>query len=128
VLPTGISDVAGVNKVKLYCPCCEDLYNPKSSKHSHIDGAYFGTSFQNILFQVYPAYVPEKSVARYEPRIFGFKMHAAAALQRWQDQRRLEMVQRLGRAGIESPFPESDVLMEEEDEDEAEGLEDGGEL
>jgi casein kinase II subunit beta len=108
--------------VKLFCPKCEDLYNPKSSRHASIDGAYFGTSFQNILFQVYPALVPEKSVARYEPKVFGFKLHAAAALQRWQDARREEMVNRLKSVGIDGIFAEEDDLEEEEME------EDGGEL
>lgn len=48
----GQHDVANTSNVKLYCPKCEDIYNPKSSRHNSIDGAYFGTSFHNILFQV----------------------------------------------------------------------------
>ena len=122
LLPTGLSDNSGVNTVKLFCPRCEDLYNPKSSRHAAIDGAYFGTSFQNILFQVYPALVPEKSLLRYEPKVFGFKFHAAAALQRWQDVRRDEMANRLKSVGIEGVFAE-DTDPEEEEMDE-----DGGEL
>ncbi|KAL8669807.1 MAG: hypothetical protein Q9168_005626, partial [Polycauliona sp. 1 TL-2023] len=51
LLPTGMSDNPHIQSVKLYCARCEDLYNPKSSRHSNIDGAYFGTSFTNILFQ-----------------------------------------------------------------------------
>jgi len=116
----GDFDVPGVQFVKLYCAKCEDVYNPKSSRHSTIDGAYFGTSFQNILFQVYPALVPEKSKARYEPKVFGFKVHAPAALQRWQDQRREELVARLKNEGIENPFGgevESQGVEEEEDDE-----------
>ena len=52
LLPMGQHDVPGVSNVKLYCTKCEDIYNPKSSRHNSIDGAYFGTSFHNILFQV----------------------------------------------------------------------------
>ncbi|RKF75361.1 Casein kinase II subunit beta-2 [Golovinomyces cichoracearum] len=52
LLPTGQSDVPNVKAVKLYCAKCEDLYNPKSSRHTVIDGAYFGTSFHNIIFQL----------------------------------------------------------------------------
>lgn len=48
----GQHDVANTSHVKLYCAKCEDIYNPKSSRHNSIDGAYFGTSFHNILFQV----------------------------------------------------------------------------
>lgn len=111
-----------MNTVKLFCPRCEDIYNPKSSRHAAIDGAYFGTSFQNILFQVYPLLVPEKSIARYEPKVFGFKLHAAAAVSRWQDIRREELVNRLKADGIES------VFVEEEDLDEEDMDDDGGEL
>ncbi len=128
LLPMGLNDNSGVKSVKLYCPrygtthlnpvpslsllpslytdsCgrtsrCEDIYNPKSSKHAAIDGAYFGTSFHNMLFQVYPALIPTKSRRRYEPKIFGFKVHAAAALARWQDEYRRGQRERLMEAGI----------------------------
>lgn len=95
LLPFGPSDNPGQKSVKLFCAKCEDIYNPKSSRHAAIDGAYFGSSFHNILFQVYPALVPVKSRRRYEPKVFGFRVHAAAALSRWQDQERREMRARL---------------------------------
>ena len=127
LLPTGLSDVPGVQFVKLYCPKCEDIYNPKSSRHASIDGAYFGTSFQNILFQVYPALVPEKTSARYEPKVFGFKVHAAAALQRWQEDRKEEMLGRLKGVGIENVFADEEAEPDEEDDDE-EGMDLGEDL
>lgn len=102
LLPMGQSDLPHLKTVKLYCPKCEDIYNPKSSRHAAIDGAYFGTSFHNILFQVYPALVPEKSKRRYEPKVFGFKVHAAAALARWQDGERADLRRRLKAAGIDN--------------------------
>lgn len=119
LLPTGMADLPHIQSVKLYCAKCEDLYNPKSSRHANIDGAYFGTSFQNILFQVYPALIPEKSTKRYEPKVFGFKVHAAAALARWQTRQRESMVGRLKGAGLGDPFREDrDEEMEEEEDDE----------
>lgn len=119
LLPMGQSDVANTSPVKLYCSRCEDLYNPKSSRHAVIDGAYFGTSFHNILFQVYPAMLPPKSQRRYEPRVFGFKVHAAAALSRWQGDQRDAMKDRLKGLKIETGFEEEDEeLDEDEDEDE----------
>ncbi|ETN38118.1 uncharacterized protein HMPREF1541_07742 [Cyphellophora europaea CBS 101466] len=100
LLPCGQDDNPGKRPVKLYCARCEDLYNPKSSRHAAIDGAYFGTSFHNTLLQVYPALIPAKSRRRFEPKIFGFKVHFAASLARWQDDERRNMRARLADAGI----------------------------
>lgn len=119
LLPMGLSDNPNVKAVKLYCSRCEDLYNPKSSRHAAIDGAYFGTSFHNILFQVYPALIPKKSARRYEPRVFGFRVHASAALTRWQEGMREEMTDRLRKLKIDSGFEDTEESLEEdEDEDE----------
>ncbi|KAI9644871.1 casein kinase 2 regulatory subunit [Ciborinia camelliae] len=126
LLPMGQSDNPNIKAVKLYCARCEDIYNPKSSRHSAIDGAYFGTSFHNILFQVYPAMIPAKSYDRYVPRIYGFKVHAPAALIRWQNGERDDMRRRLRKLEIESGFKDEDgddVDDSEEEEDEEEELE-----
>jgi len=130
LLPMGQHDTSGKSNVKLYCAKCEDIYNPKSSRHNSIDGAYFGTSFHNILFQVYPTQVPPKTQRRYEPRIYGFRVHAYAALMRWQEEKREEMKERLRRKGIETGFEEEDEgeeeLESEEDEveEDQEGIDD----
>lgn len=114
LLPMGQHDVANTSPVKLYCARCEDLYNPKSNRHASIDGAYFGTSFHGILFQVYPQLIPPKTQKRHEPKIYGFRVHAAAALARWQEDQREKLKERLGANGIESGFERED---EEEMED-----------
>ncbi|KAF7548025.1 hypothetical protein G7046_g8812 [Stylonectria norvegica] len=116
----GLSDVPNLKPVKLYCARCEDIYNPKSSRHAAIDGAYFGTSFHNVLFQVYPALIPAKSIERYIPRVYGFKVHAPAALVRWQNARRDDMRRRLRKLEIDTGFREAQGL---EEEDEAEDVE-----
>ncbi len=118
LLPMGLSDVPNVKAVKLYCARCEDIYNPKSSRHASIDGAYFGTSFHNIIFQVYPALIPPKSVERYVPRVFGFKVHAAASLVRWQSGRREDMRRRLRRLEIDTGFRVNDGEEDDDEEDE----------
>lgn len=116
LLPMGLSDVPNVKPVKLYCARCEDIYNPKSSRHASIDGAYFGTSFHNIIFQVYPALIPAKSAERYVPRVYGFKVHAAAALVRWQGTRRDDMRRRLRRLEIDTGFRDGEDLEDDEDD------------
>lgn len=123
LLPMGLSDIPNLKPVKLYCARCEDTYNPKSSRHATIDGAYFGTSFHNIIFQVYPALIPTKSVERYTPRVYGFKVHAAAALIRWQNQKRDDMRRRLKRLDIESGFKDDGEGDEDDEEDEDEEVE-----
>lgn len=120
LLPLGLSDIPNLKPVKLYCARCEDTYNPKSSRHASIDGAYFGTSFHSILFQVYPTLVPAKSQERYVPRVYGFKVHAAAALVRWQNSVRGDMRRRLRKMEVDSGFKDGEDDLDDEDEDEDE--------
>ena len=75
---TGLSDVPGEAMVKLYCPKCMDVYTPKSSRHHHTDGAYFGTGFPHMLFMVHPEYRPKKPTNQFVPRLYGFKIHPLA--------------------------------------------------
>lgn len=119
----GPTDAPNQKAVKLYCARCEDVYNPKSSRHAAIDGAYFGTSFHNIMFQVYPALVPPKTPERYVARVYGFKVHAPAALVRWQNGQRADMLRRLRKLEVDSGFKddaglEDDDLDDEDDDDE----------
>lgn len=78
MLPIGLSDVPGEAMVKLYCPKCMDVYTPKSSRHHHVDGAYFGTGFPHMLFMVHPEYRSKKPANQFVPRLYGFKIHPMA--------------------------------------------------
>ena len=62
LLPVGQSDQARKHTVSLYCPRCNDIYAPKSSRHANIDGAYFGTTFPHLFLMTYPQAVPPPSV------------------------------------------------------------------
>lgn len=68
LISTGLSDVPGEAMVKLYCPKCMDVYTPKSSRHHHTDGAYFGTGFPHMLFMVHPEYRPKRPNNQFVPR------------------------------------------------------------
>ncbi|CCK68749.1 casein kinase 2 regulatory subunit CKB2 KNAG_0B03070 [Huiozyma naganishii CBS 8797] len=101
LLPVGLHDVPGMDCVKLYCPSCEDLYIPKSTRHSSIDGAYFGTSFPGMFLQAFPDIVPKHPTKRYVPKIFGFELHKQAQLARWQELQRLKLEKKLKGLSID---------------------------
>ncbi|KAI0068817.1 hypothetical protein BV25DRAFT_1874061 [Artomyces pyxidatus] len=58
VVPCGRSDLPGVDTVKLYCPNCNDIYIPPSSRFQGVDGAFFGTTFAHLFFQSYRELLP----------------------------------------------------------------------
>lgn len=82
VLPMGLSDQLNEESVKLYCPKCEDVYEPQKSRHEHIDGAFFGRTFPHLFFLTFPDLKPEplskQERERYAPRVFGYKVHPDA--------------------------------------------------
>lgn len=77
VLPVGLDDEPYLSTVKLYCPCCREVYNSQSY-HSHIDSAAFGTTFPHLFFLTYPELLPTSGPGQYVPRVFGFKVHPSA--------------------------------------------------
>jgi len=77
-LPVGVSDAINQESVKLYCPKCEDIYHSKSSRHEHIDGAYFGTTFAHLFFLSFPEFKGRTSKEKYVPRVFGFRVNKSA--------------------------------------------------
>ena len=81
LLPVGLSDNPFQKAVKLFCPRCEDIYSPKSSRHGTIDGAFFGSTFPHMLFMVYPNVLPSKSPSSQSPFLLsGSSQHRADAL------------------------------------------------
>lgn len=98
VLPVGLSDLAGVRNVMLYCPRCEDVYSPPTRRHAVVDGAYFGTTFPHLLIMMYPQLAPARSQERYVPKIFGFRIHRTAVEMAKQDEMREGQVKRINSA------------------------------
>ncbi|KAJ7807097.1 casein kinase II, regulatory subunit, partial [Mycena leptocephala] len=58
VVPCGRSDLPGIDTVKLFCPNCNDIYVPPSSRFQGVDGAFFGTTFAHLFFQNYRESAP----------------------------------------------------------------------
>ncbi|KAJ7591034.1 casein kinase II regulatory subunit-domain-containing protein [Mycena floridula] len=58
VVPCGRSDMPGTDTVKLFCPNCNDIYVPPSSRFQGVDGAFFGTTFAHLFFQSYRELAP----------------------------------------------------------------------
>lgn len=73
-LPVGQSDKLREGSVKIYCPKCNDIYFPRSSRHRGIDGAYWGSTFPHLFLMSLPEYRPPPTVQLYEPKIFGFRV------------------------------------------------------
>lgn len=86
MIPVGLSDLPGVESVKLFCRHCGDVYNPRSSAHNAIDGAFFGTTFAHLFFTTYASLLPKPSTDVYTPKIFGFRIAGARSLARLHEQ------------------------------------------
>ncbi|CAR29492.1 hypothetical protein ZYGR_0AD01740 [Zygosaccharomyces rouxii] len=81
LLPCGLNDTIGKNTVRLYCPSCQDLYLPQSSRHLCMEGAYWGTSFPGVFlkhFEELEEYVERKNKEIFELKVFGFRINDAA--------------------------------------------------
>ena len=76
LLPGSISDVPRSNVVHVFCPQCQELYYPRSTKQANLDGAYFGTTFPHLFLLLYPDCIPTKPTLPYVPRIYGFKINS----------------------------------------------------
>ena len=78
LLPTGRHDLPGYESVRLYCPCCCDVYVPPNSRYLNVDGAFFGTSFVGLFLKMFPEVerncIPlRKNI--YELKLFGFRIN-----------------------------------------------------
>eukprot|EP01065_Artemidia_motanka_P018959 TRINITY_DN2235_c1_g1_i2.p1 TRINITY_DN2235_c1_g1~~TRINITY_DN2235_c1_g1_i2.p1 ORF type:complete len:259 (+),score=44.26 TRINITY_DN2235_c1_g1_i2:172-948(+) len=76
VIPVGQSDLMREASVKVYCPQCQDLYYPRSSRHKSLDGAFWGTTFPHLFIMCNPhMFCNVPRVQRtYAPKIYGFRV------------------------------------------------------
>lgn len=86
LIPCGATDSPGQETVRLYCPCCNDIYLPSSSRYLNIDGSFFGTSFPGLLLQKFPEIenqcrirINKVNQENFGLRLFGFKINEASA-------------------------------------------------
>lgn len=75
VLPVGRSDMPRNYTVNVFCPVCQDIFHPKSSRAASIDGAYFGTTFPHLFLLNRPNHLPVQPSHAYVPKIYGFRIH-----------------------------------------------------
>ena len=73
-LPLGISDEPGEHTVRMFCPCCNDVYNVTESDLKKVDGAFFGISWVHMFLFKYPQIIPKEPPKVYVPKIYGFRI------------------------------------------------------
>ncbi len=131
LLPIGQYDQPGLETVRLYCPCCSDIYLPISSRYLNIDGACFGTSFPGLFLQMFPEI--EKQCAQrkwkhFDLKIFGFKINERAPSgprMRWLRQRPETMDEKYEYDACSTDLPDEDSDSDMDDEEEEEQVEEG---
>lgn len=86
LIPVGATDIPGQETVRLYCPCCNDIYLPLSLRYLNIDGAFFGTTFPGLLVKMFPEIgnqcklrIKKVNQDNFGVRLFGFRIHESSA-------------------------------------------------
>ena len=73
-LPYGISNELNEYSVKLFCPCCREIYNIQDPEMNKVDGAFFGPSWVHPFMAKYPELFKDLNKNIYTPTIYGFKI------------------------------------------------------
>jgi casein kinase II subunit beta len=73
-LPFGPSDDVGRATLKLFCPCCNDIYRIRDPQCAFLDGAFFGPTWAHIFLASYPDVVPMGPPEKYIERLFGYRI------------------------------------------------------
>mmetsp|Transcript_23503 Transcript_23503/g.73553 ORF Transcript_23503/g.73553 Transcript_23503/m.73553 type:complete len:212 (+) Transcript_23503:600-1235(+) len=59
------SDLPRNYTVHVFCPMCQDIFTPRSSRSASIDGAYFGTTFPHLFLMTFPELAPTRNNQNY---------------------------------------------------------------
>lgn len=51
IVPCGRSDLPGLDTVKLFCPNCNDIYTPPSSRFQGVDGTYAHHLLLRVIYK-----------------------------------------------------------------------------
>lgn len=81
LIPIGRFDSPGIETVRLYCPNCNDIYLPSSSRYLNIDGAFFGTSFVGLFTKMFPEIerqTKQRTKDQFQLKLFGFKLNESS--------------------------------------------------
>ena len=73
LLPIGISSRFNTSQVKVFCPCCRKIYEPRPPVN--IDGAFFGPNVAHILVDYLKIMDHSLRYRPYERVAFGFKVY-----------------------------------------------------
>jgi casein kinase II subunit beta len=72
VLPIGVCSDLGKASVKVFCPCCREIYDPKGKQS--LDGAYFGPNMAHIFLDETDLARRRRHFQPYVHTAFGFKV------------------------------------------------------
>ena len=84
-LPYGISEELGYQPLKMFCPCCNDVYNCTDVDVAKLDGAFFGPSWVHMFLQKFSAVVPRDPPRVYVPKIYGFRICHSSDQEEYSD-------------------------------------------
>ena len=92
VVPCGRSDLPGLETVKLFCPNCNDIYVPASSRFQGVDGMFPSASAKYFFKFLYQAH----SLALHSPIFSSRLIENLCPLRSGNSHRRQVLCHRLG--------------------------------
>ena len=74
LLPIGLSSQMNVSKVKVFCPCCREIFVPKTN--IDLDGAYFGPNAAHIFIDEMHISSKRYNFQPFVHTAFGFRLRS----------------------------------------------------